>query len=136
MLQAFRSPQSDALAFSEWAHVQGMEPIAELLAGNGTVVSLFRSNRTFSEAEIAKSALPVRQLKLPRFNFEVDDIDVLQFIMRGGDPFSIGTETIREFITDVLNQAYPVTVHSKRENQNFVIYPGFPNKNTWQFAPV
>ncbi len=136
MLQAFRIRGQDALEFTQWAKKQGMESIAEIPAEDHTRVALFRSDHPFSEGEIARSGVPVRLLKHPDFNFEVDDVSMLRSIMKGEDPFSIGTESIRDFITDVLDMARPVTVHTKRENQNYVIYPGFPNKDAWQYAPV
>ena len=136
MLLAYRIPQNDAQRFGQWAQQQGMEAITEMPAENGTVVSLFRSDRAFLEEEIAKSGLPVRSLKLPRFNIEVDDLEVLGDIMAGGNPFSIGAESIREFIRDILSEARPVTVHSKRENQNYVIYPDSPNNDHWKYALI
>ena len=136
MLQAFRVQNQDILEFAEWARNQGMEAIAEIPAKDTTVVALFRAVHPFTEREIAKSGLPVRQIKHPDFNFEVDDLDVLKDILNGADPFSFGIESVREFITDVLNEARPVTVHSKRENRNYVIFPGFPNKDAWRFAAV
>jgi|ERR1700733_4155816 len=136
MLQVFRIPNDNAQSFTEWATKQGMEIIAGMPAEHDTVVSLFRSNHVFSDADIAKSGLPVKRLNHPRFNIELDDLAELDDIRAGNDGFSFGAESIKEYIDKVLKQSSPVTVHTKRENQFYVIYPNAAHDpaHGWNYA--
>ncbi len=132
MLQAFRIPKEMAQSFAEWATKQGMEIIAGMPGEHDTVLSLFRSNHIFSDADIAKSALPVKRLKIPRSNIELDDLAALEDIRAGSDGFFFGTESVKEYIDAVLKDFSPVTVHTKREDQFYVIYPDPGHR--WAYA--
>jgi hypothetical protein len=134
MLQTFRIPQEDVQQFSDWAKKQGMDAIAFIPADDGTAISLFRADRPFTNRDIAKSGVYFRMINLPQYNFQVDSVDVLERIRAGENPFWIGIEPVKDYINRILEDSRPLTVHSKRENQDYVLYMD-PTRG-WKFSPT